>query len=76
MVALKHYKYNYKPEMSPKSFFEKMIKSNKEFDSLTNPNSFQNDFYNSIRSEITGLIKKLILLLKIIPLLIIYHYFI
>lgn len=59
MVALKHYKYNYKPEISPKSFFEKMIKSNKEFDSLTNSNSFQNDFYSSIRSEITGLVKKI-----------------
>ena len=53
MIAAKHYKYNYHPLISPKIFFEKMVQSNNEFEE----NSFENDFYISMRIEIITLLK-------------------
>ena len=55
MIAAKHYKYNYHPLISPKIFFEKMVQSNNEFEE----NSFENDFYISMRIEIITLLKKI-----------------
>ena len=55
MIAAKHYKYNYHPLISPKIFFQKMVQSNNEFEE----NTFENDFYISMRNEIIILLKKI-----------------
>ena len=59
MIAAKHYKYNYHPQISPKIFFEKMVQSNNELSSSIEENTFQNNFYISIRNEIITLLKKI-----------------
>jgi len=59
MIAAKHYKYNYHPLISPKIFFEKMVQSNNESGPCIEENTFQNNFYISIRNEIITLLKKI-----------------
>ena len=59
MIAAKHYKYNYHPLISPKIFFEKMIQTNNELCSCIEENTFENNFYISIRNEIITLLKKI-----------------
>jgi hypothetical protein len=59
MIAAKHYKYNYHPLISPKIFFEKMVQTNNELCSCIEENTFENNFYISIRNEIITLLKKI-----------------
>ena len=60
MITTKHYKFNYKPEISPKIFLEKMILSNKELNDMTSKrSSYQNNNYISFRNEIIILLKKI-----------------
>ena len=60
-ITSKHYKYNYKPELSPKELFKKMVLSNKEPLELKQELNIkkENTFYTSIRKDITTLLKKI-----------------
>ena len=56
---MKHFRYNYKPELAPRDLFNKMILSNKELDISKSENSFQNIYFNSVRKDIIILLKKI-----------------